>query len=384
MEYINNNTYGIHLLFIPSDFICVFPENLRGQFISAHKGFLTFNATTITGYTTTVPNLPVVSWECQIKEGNKYKLQAIESTATFGGTLFLHLCLEIHAVSENKFYYYLGTNRHSFAQDYVEGVIATDATTALNDVDNSCNRAEPYNPGSYILLVKDGSVESGNATIQCPTDLLAVFSGVNITNSAGTKEYCEDTTLDVCNDRTMLNYTYNDTCSTVKTYSAGGVYSCVYAIEDSGTTYLGVWNNDTTVDDSTTFRFTCYAFQKSGGIVYATEAPRFCNDSDQTSTAVGSINGGNIIELYNIIQTCLDVESTTTTSPTTTVAPEEVVPASLDLLALLPLILLIPLFILLFFLIKRYVIPKIKARKKEVVITELRKLIVSLSASVVL
>lgn len=70
-----------------------------------------------------------------------------------------------------------------------------------------------------IYLYFLGMVESGNVSAQCPDDMLAQFASVNITNNAGQNDYCSETSLDVCTDRTMMNYTYNDTCTNVKTYS---------------------------------------------------------------------------------------------------------------------------------------------------------------------
>jgi hypothetical protein len=40
--------------------------------------------------------------------------------------------------------------------------------------------------------------------------------------------------------------------------SDGGKYSCLYSTTIGTNTYLGAWNQDTTVDGTDTFRFSCF------------------------------------------------------------------------------------------------------------------------------
>jgi len=43
--------------------------------------------------------------------------------------------------------------------------------------------------------------------------------------------------------------------------SAGGSVTCLYHVNSNGITYLHTWNNDDTVDSSTTYRIVCYVSQ---------------------------------------------------------------------------------------------------------------------------
>ncbi|KAJ8297864.1 hypothetical protein KUTeg_024395 [Tegillarca granosa] len=320
---------------------CSFPDELSpGVWVSALKGDLTVSNTTIFSYPTNgILNIFVSSLtlDCMVQNGNKYILKSRETFNAYGGDPpNFFLCLELHFVKEYMFYYYIGTNYDLFAADQLLGHSTDEGLT------QACNRQEPYDTGSFVMFVKQGMVESGNVSTQCPDGMLAQFASVNITNNAGQNDYCSETSLDVCTDRTMMNYTYNETCTNVKTYSAGGIYTCLHAITEGTVTFLTVWNNDTT------------AFQRVGATVYATEAPRFCNDSDQTPYAVGDLNGVN----------CPDYESTTTVNVTTTVTePVETSSASLELLALLVLLILIPLIIILVLLIKKFILPKLRKPK---------------------
>ena len=41
--------------------------------------------------------------------------------------------------------------------------------------------------------------------------------------------------------------------------TAAGIFDCMYTVIDESYTYLTVFNNDSTVDEKTTYRFLCYA-----------------------------------------------------------------------------------------------------------------------------
>ena len=41
--------------------------------------------------------------------------------------------------------------------------------------------------------------------------------------------------------------------------SAAGIFDCMYTVIDEPYTYLTVFNNDSTVDENTTYRYLCYA-----------------------------------------------------------------------------------------------------------------------------
>lgn len=64
-----------------------------------------------------------------------------------------------------------------------------------------------------MLLI--GSIADGSLNITCPEDLQAQFGNVSIQHEGeADASMCPDTVFDVCSDKTLINITYNETCST--------------------------------------------------------------------------------------------------------------------------------------------------------------------------
>nr|XP_022325137.1 uncharacterized protein LOC111125514 isoform X3 [Crassostrea virginica] len=95
----------------------------------------------------------------------------------------------------------------------------------------------------------------------------------------GLSTSCDCTSMWVT-DRTQMVVNYA-LCSTKHFYSNGGVAYCVYSTSVDSNYYVTVVNADSTVDFSTTFRFTCYAMTTSGGYVLASDNKGACVQ-DQT------------------------------------------------------------------------------------------------------
>nr|XP_022325135.1 uncharacterized protein LOC111125514 isoform X1 [Crassostrea virginica] len=125
-----------------------------------------------------------------------------------------------------------------------------------------------------IVLVKKGYVQ--NATQNCPIPFLGSFI-YSFNNGLSTS--CDCTSMWVT-DRTQMVVNYA-LCSTKHFYSNGGVAYCVYSTSVDSNYYVTVVNADSTVDFSTTFRFTCYAMTTSGGYVLASDNKGACVQ-DQT------------------------------------------------------------------------------------------------------
>ncbi|CAG2223197.1 unnamed protein product [Mytilus edulis] len=205
----------------------------------------------------------------------------------FGTVTRFYMCIELFKVSNVTYYYYLGTNYEVFAQDNLFGD-STGGTVTFEDV---CNRPYPYEKQTFVMLVKADAYDNGLLTTRCPDDLLAIFQSVNITLSDGTKTTsCPGNTLDVCANRTTVSFGYNDTCPLLLN-------------KPLSFTYLGFWNQDNTVDDTNTYRFSCFAFKKEGGTVYSTETPKFC---DTATTATNPGPDGLTIVSWDISEICLD------------------------------------------------------------------------------
>ncbi|XP_062594716.1 uncharacterized protein LOC134256124 [Saccostrea cucullata] len=260
---------------------CTFPDELRGTWHSSHKGALTFSNTTISEYPIQMSALvSSLDFVCQEKSGSVYLLKSPIAVIAFGQLIDSYLCLDIQRISATKYKYYIGTTMESSINDYVYGIM-TQSTISMSD---ACNRATPYEQGTFITLVKDGEVYTGSAQASCPPNLLAAYSTVTIKNSDESTT-CSGNSFDGCSQKLTFKLTY-EACASGLTFSTLGDFYCLHSQTSGGITYTIVWNNDTSVTGSSTYRSTCYASQTIGSTLYATEYPGFCQYSNQTSTYV--------------------------------------------------------------------------------------------------
>ncbi|XP_069131028.1 uncharacterized protein [Argopecten irradians] len=276
-------------LFRSIDSTCTLPTELTGDWISAHKGELNFS-----NDSTLVYNYPMymsatvnaLNFSCDQQSGRRYLLKSTGPVSAFNSYIDAYICIELYRVSAYKYYYYLGTAESNTNNDHVYGRAAG---LAVNITD-ACNRVEPYEDSTFIALVKSGAVESGLADATCPSDLLATYTDITLTSGVSA---CSGNSEDACANKVLMQYTY-ESCASGMVFSANGSFHCIFSVESGSTTYLALWNDDVTVDDSSTFRFTCLAFRKTGNIVYATEYPGYCKNASQDSLTVTS-PGINVI-----------------------------------------------------------------------------------------
>ncbi|XP_060065147.1 uncharacterized protein LOC132545481 [Ylistrum balloti] len=262
---------------------CTFPSEVDGAWYSAHKGLLTFNSTTLFGYPIAMSALVTsLDFTCEEQSGYKYFLRATETAFIFRDDYRGYLCIELRRVSQYKYYYYMGTKLSSTNNDNIYARV-DGLTVAMAD---ACNEPEPYHDGAFITLIKNGSLESGHAEATCPEQFLAKYENVTISNADGSTA-CTGSTFDACTDKTIMNHTHAS-CTSGLVFSSGGALTCLHSIINDNFTYLSVWNNDVTVDGSTTYRFSCFVISQTGDVTYATEVPNYCTDSSQTSTSVTS------------------------------------------------------------------------------------------------
>lgn len=263
---------------------CAFPSSLtNGVWISAEKGGLTIAGTSIMNYPMDITGVTTFHFDCIDQSGTTFLFQAQEFQNIFGAITRFFLCLDIHEVNSNVFKYFLGTDLDPFVSDYVFPFAVSIATLA-----QACNRATPYASHSYIPLIKNGSITDGSAPIKCPDGVLAVFDDVTIDS-----ETCANNVLDVCSNRTQMNFTLPTPCATKQTFATDGQYTCLHYITSGLTTYLSVWNNDA----SPTYQFSCFAYQKDGDTVTATETAKYCTDSTthETPGTQNSVAGKTIV-----------------------------------------------------------------------------------------
>ncbi|XP_033744277.1 uncharacterized protein LOC117330165 [Pecten maximus] len=318
-----------------ADGSCTFPTTLTDSiWVSAEKGNLDISGTSILKYPVDISGVSTFDFNCIDQSGTTFLFQAVEFQNVFGVITRFFLCLDIHEINGNVLKYFLGTDYDVFVQDYIFPLAQDIATIA-----QACNRATPYEPHTYITLVKSGSVADGSAPIQCPVGVLAVFDSVAITGQT-----CANSVLDVCSNRTQMNFTLDTPCATEQTFAAGGEYSCLHYVTSGQTTYLSLWNNDA----SPAYQFSCFAFQKVGDVVTATETIKYCTPTtDHLTPGTRDSVAGKTIVVQNPSEICITVGGTTATGTgpgeTTTLSQ-----SGLYALLLIPLYILLSLLLLLF------------------------------------
>uniref|UniRef100_K1QYD3 Uncharacterized protein n=1 Tax=Magallana gigas TaxID=29159 RepID=K1QYD3_MAGGI len=129
------------------------------------------------------------------------------------------------------------------------------------NITSHCNVDDAFKPTAIetIVLVKKGYIEY--AAQKCPTPFLGSF-----------------------------NYTFKNSSTTYCDSKNGGVAYCAYSTSVGSTYYITMVNADSTVDFTTTFRFTCYALNSSDGFVYASDNKGACvpEQDPQTKLATGT------------------------------------------------------------------------------------------------
>ncbi|XP_060065148.1 uncharacterized protein LOC132545482 [Ylistrum balloti] len=279
-----------------SDGACTFPDEISGVWYSADKGPLTFNSTMIVNYPIFMSySVNSLDFVCEENDGYKYLLKSTTTTLVFGSYIYGYLCIELRRVSPYKYYYYIGTTVEQTVNEHIYGRVAA-ITVTMTD---ACNRAEPYEDNTFVMLVKDGAPYSTLGEASC-TGLLANYGSITVKDYTGTTS-CSGSSVVGCTDRTRLQFTYAS-CATSMVFSGAGLFMCMRAVTYGDYIYLALWNNDTTVDDSSTFRFTCMAIANDGSNAYLTEYPRYCKETSQTSVSVAT--PGIIMELSSQSETC--------------------------------------------------------------------------------
>nr|XP_022321070.1 uncharacterized protein LOC111123193 [Crassostrea virginica] len=285
------------ILIRKTDSACTFPDELRGDWYSSHKGILNFNDSLITSYPIQMSAIvSSLDFTCYEKSGTNYLIKSTIAVIAFGQMIDAYICLDIHRVSATKYMYYIGTTIDNSIQDFVKGVM-TQTNISITD---ACNRPTPYETNTFITLVKDGEIYTGSAQASCPPDLRAVYSSVVIKNSDDSTT-CSGNSYDGCSLKNTFKSTY-EACASSLVFSSSGDFYCLHSETVSQVTYTIVWNNDTSVS-GTKYRTTCIASQTVGSVLYVTEYPKFCMYTNQTGTSV--MSPGIKYTMSSQTQTCV-------------------------------------------------------------------------------
>ncbi|CAG2219303.1 unnamed protein product [Mytilus edulis] len=173
---------------------CTFPSDLRGSWISADKGILTFTPNTLSDYNIQLSaDISSVTFDCNNLSNNQYYLRGNFLFNVLGSSYRPHICLEFYKVTSEKFYYYIGTDIETTINDRI--YVDNDVNNVTRD--DVCNRHKPFEVGTYVMLIKDGASDT-NLSVICPSDISGNFQNVRFSASDGTNSCSgknEDKTL---------------------------------------------------------------------------------------------------------------------------------------------------------------------------------------------
>ncbi|KAL5012800.1 hypothetical protein ScPMuIL_011351 [Solemya velum] len=147
-------------------------------------------------------------------------------------------------------------------------------------ISDACNTTlkQAYN---HHVALRQGYEASGIE--RCPS----LIFGTYLYGATGD---CLGTTVDVCSTKENVIFNYNENCTTTEAFTINGTLDCVHAVKDLDlkTTYLTVYNQDSTVDDTQNYRYLCFALDQFESDVRATVHPLECISGQTASTVASS------------------------------------------------------------------------------------------------
>ncbi|KAK3604574.1 hypothetical protein CHS0354_026266 [Potamilus streckersoni] len=258
---------------------CTLPNVFRNSvWHDSTRGDLNFTNSTMSGWQTTAYSQSISQWECYIDshyESNGYLIFKSLQKVTFAGVNFTgYMCMQLTKVTDYSFYYYLlYTQQHNAAEERI--LYAENATSNVSSICITSSK-EPLE--QFHVLIKSGY--EWEARQYCPTPVLGNFD-YTYTGSDG-NAYCQNSSDQwrVCSDRQTMTFNYT-TCNKIMAYSRGGQVWCVGTVTSSYTFFM-VYNNDSSVDGSATFRFTCFSISPDG--LKASMVQNNCTENQIPST----------------------------------------------------------------------------------------------------
>ncbi|OWF38049.1 uncharacterized protein LOC110466726 [Mizuhopecten yessoensis] len=275
--------YGKYVLH--SDAVCTYPTDLRGDWYSSSNGILTFENSAIQGFISGATLIGTQNYTCEFDgTGDRYIAKAtVQFFTTVSGDVYL--CMNMVKESDSKYIVTYEseidstTNQREVVILSGTGNVATESTI--------CNIVGSYPTGAHEIFVNKDSVE--DAAVTCPAILQNTLDVV-VSNKS-----CTRSQLDGQTDTTRLSFTYSD-CAQETLFSSNGQFICLYSFTDGSFTYLNVLNNDSSIYEPTTYRFSCFVLEAQGRLVYVTQHPEVCQ-SGQTPYNVSS--SGRILVLID-------------------------------------------------------------------------------------
>ncbi|KAK3097990.1 hypothetical protein FSP39_015096 [Pinctada imbricata] len=272
------------------DGVCSLPGDLNATWYDSDLDLITFDndrSKVTSGWPITVFNTTVSQWTCQNQNiTNQYMLFKSDEIIEEGGIKYnVFKCIQWRKITPYSYRYYIMNDEDVNAGNVRVLVETYDPAVNNWPTDVYCNPAAGPGPEEYNVLVKQGHVTESKQW--CPIPMRGIFSYIH---NDGTTNTCGSGTskMTLCPAWSTMSFNYS-LCSTVQAFSQEGTVYCIDTVEDSGTYFTTVINPGH-VDDSTYFRFTCFAFNVSGSLVYASDSKGSCEkgQNPKTKTTDGS------------------------------------------------------------------------------------------------
>lgn len=212
------------------------------------------------------------NWTCVVSSGNKYVLRSSTTlqSASFG-SIYTYYCFDFYKQSTNSYLYYHPT-------DISFGYRRFQHTSDTVNVSFVCSGS--VDTAEYHVIVKSDSADANT----CASALLGNFLYACASGST------DNGTINVCDTQTTATFNHSQCSSSEVLYSAGGVFNCVAktsSAASSGTVYYQtLYNTDTSVDNTNSYRFVCLAINEdsSGTVSFTYKASACVSGQDSTTT----------------------------------------------------------------------------------------------------
>ncbi|XP_071123988.1 uncharacterized protein [Mytilus edulis] len=271
---------------------CTFPSQLTGIWHGSDIGQAVFTSSQFTlsnklmkidSNTQIMSQFNAVTFNCEDTLGNILYIKSDEFTQYFA-QFRITMCWNIESSESSKIVY---NSAQSVMLNTTNARFKLQSASATFSIATDCVLNGPYDASAVRVLVKDGGVSS--ASISCPSDFLGKFT---YEFDAGSATQCTSNSyMESCTEESQIVYNYT-LCSAVQAYSSEGILNCVYYVATENSTYVTVYNSDSSVpDELTTFRFSCYSISSiSNATATATQYPQACM-KNQVSTAYATHGG---------------------------------------------------------------------------------------------
>ncbi|KAK3576451.1 hypothetical protein CHS0354_025213 [Potamilus streckersoni] len=260
---------------------CTFPVKFQNStWIDSTKGEIMFATSTMTGWGFKAMGHTITNWECvDVSLFEVYGYIVLRTTDTISATVpsYAYMCMQLTKITDNSYRYYLVRGQDSlFGQ---ERLLLSDKPD-LNNASIVCDQTNKETAEQFHVMIKYGS--ESEAKQDCPSVIQGNYD-YTYTLFDGSGEKCtnNDDMWNVCDDRQLMTFNYS-TCSQIMMHSHGGIVWCVANVKVGSTTYVMVYNNDTSVDNRNTYRFTCLAIDSDA--THASVLPNNCTQNQSPSS----------------------------------------------------------------------------------------------------